>query len=284
MSGIVGIFNLDGAPIDRIVLDRLTNALRFRGPDFQRTWFRGPIGFGHTLLRSTTDAGDEQQPLGLGGSTWIVADARIDCRRDLIHAFESHGQRDLADTADSELILRAYHVWGEKCVEHLLGDFAFAVWDASRRRLFCARDQSGVKPFFYAHIGPLFIFSNTLDCLRLHPAVSDRLNDLSIADFLMFDVIQDTAATAFADIHRLPAAHALVCEPQRLFIRRYWEPSLATPVHYRRPADYIERFNELLDQSVADRFRTESACVFMSGGLDSPTVAASATPLPPPHR
>src|SRR5262245_25657287 len=116
MSGIVGLFNMDGAPIDRTVLDRLTNALCFRGPDFQRTWFRGPIGLGHTLLRTTNDVGDEQQPLGLGGNSWIVADARIDGRCDLVRALKSHGQRDLADASDAELILRAYEVWGENCV------------------------------------------------------------------------------------------------------------------------------------------------------------------------
>jgi asparagine synthase (glutamine-hydrolysing) len=277
MSGIVGMLNLDGAPIDRILLERLTNSLLFRGPDSQRIWFRGPIGFGHTLLRSAAKFKDEHQPLNLDGHTWIVSDARVDGRDDLVATLQSHGHPGLAEATDAELILRAYRVWGEECVEHLIGDFAFAIWDGPGRRLFCARDQVGVKPFFYARVGSLLIFSNTLDCIRQHPAVSDRLNDLSIADFLLFDLIQDPAATAFADIQRLPPAHVLLCEQQRLSTRRYWWPSVTVPVHYRHPADYVDRFNELLDTAVADRLRSESACIFMSGGLDSPTVAASAT-------
>jgi asparagine synthase (glutamine-hydrolysing) len=277
MSGLAGILNLDGAPIDRILLERLTNSLRFRGPDAQRLWFRGQIGFGHTFLRSTMDSRDDDQPLTLDGHIWIVSDARIDGRRDLIAALQSHGNVSLPEATDAELILRAYQVWGEKCLEHLIGDFVFAIWNSRTRRLFCARDQMGVKPFFYARLGPILIFSNTLDCIRRHPAVSDRLNDLSIADFLLFDMIQDPEATAFAEIQRLPPAHALLCEEQRLSIRRYWQPSAAALVHYRRSADYVDHFNELLDTAVADRLRTESACVFMSGGLDSPIVAAGAT-------
>lgn len=276
MSGIVGILNLNNAPIDRTLLERLTNTLLFRGPDAQRTWFRGQIGLGHTLLRSATDCREEQQPFSLDGNTWIVSDARVDGRDELVATLRSHGQQRLDKISDAELILLAYHVWGERCLEHLLGDFTFAIWDGPRRRLFCARDQMGVKPFFYARLGSLLIFSNTLNCIRQHPAISSRLNDLSIADFLIFEMIQDTAATAFADIQRLPAAHFLLCEQERLSVRRYWSPPVTAPVHYRRPADYVDRFCELLDSAVADRMRANSACVFMSGGLDSPTVAASA--------
>ena len=143
-------------------------------------------------------------------------------------------------------------------------------------RLFCARDQFGVKSFFYAHLGSLLIFSNTLDCIRQHPAVSQRLNDLAIADYLLFDMIRDPVATSFADIQRLPPAHTLKCEQGNISVRRYWELSVTSPVHYSRDAEYAERFRELLDVAVADRLRADSAGVMMSGGLDSPTVAASA--------
>jgi asparagine synthase (glutamine-hydrolysing) len=276
VSGIVGIFNLDGAPIDRNLLDRLTNSLAFRGPDAQRTWFRGQIGFGHTLLRTDLDSTGQPQPFTLDNNSWIVADARVDARPELLAALRSHDQACSDETTDAELILRSYHVWGENCVDHLIGDFAFAVWNARLRRLFCARDHMGVKPFFYAHLGPLLVFSNTLECIRLHPAVSSRLNDSSIADFLLLDMIQNPEATSFADVRRLPPAHCMLCEPRKRAVRRYWTPSVTAPIQYRRPAEYLEHFRSLLDTAVADRLRTPSACVFMSGGLDSPTVAASA--------
>ena len=98
----------------------------------------------------------------------------------------------------------------------------------------------------------------------------------AIADFLLFDMNQDLLTTTFADIRRLPPAHTLTCERGSPRVRRYWELSVTEPVHFRREEEYVERFRELLDASVADRLPTESAGVLMSGGLDSTIVAASA--------
>jgi len=287
LSGFVGILNLDGAPVDGDLLQRLTHFLEFRGPDGEGCWRDGAVGLGHTLLRVTPEgtpetpfnADRDKQPADLGRRLWIVGDARIDGREELITKLKakSASADELSlSTPDSQLILLAYDAWGEACVEHLIGDFSFAIWDARARKLFCARDQFGVKPFFYAHSGSLLIFSNTLDCIRQHPAVSHRLNDLAIADFLLFDMNQDPATTSFVDIQRLPPAHTLTCEREQVSVRRYWELSVTTPIHLSRDAEYIERFLELLDLAVADRLRTNSAGVLMSGGLDSPTVAASA--------
>ena len=97
-------------------------------------------------------------------------------------------------------------------MQHLRGDFAFAIWDARKKLLFCARDHFGVKPFYYSDLGELFLFSNTLDCLRLHPEVSDELNDAAIGDFLLFGLNCDAATTTFRDIRRLPAAHAMTSQ------------------------------------------------------------------------
>ena len=279
VSGFVGILNLDGSPVDSRMLQDLTNFLSFRGPDAQAIWGDGPTGLGHALLQVTSGATLEKQPAQLDGRLWIVADARIDARAELIDKLKakSNAASSLSlATPDSELILRAYDSWGESCVEHLLGDFSFALWDARTKRLFCARDHFGIKLFYYAQVGSCFIVSNTCDCIRMHPAVSNRLNDLAIADFLLFDTNQDPGATSFADIHRLPPAHILSCEPGTLSTRRYWELSVNTPIHYARDQDYIDRFRELLDAAVADRLPTGSAGIMMSGGLDSTIVAASA--------
>ena len=170
------------------------------------------------------------------------------------------------DATDVELILRAYLVWGEDCVEHLLGDFAFAIWDGPKQKLFCARDHLGVKPFFYAHLGQKLIFSSSLDCIRQHPAVSDRLNDLAIADFLLFDLNQDLATTSFADIQRIPPAHVAKWSADGTQLRRYWTLPIDEPLYFRRDDDYVDRFRELLDQAVDDRLRTKKIAVFMSGG------------------
>src|SRR5262249_44601789 len=161
---------------------RLTQALSFRGPDAQQTWVGGSVAFGHTLLRTTHESECEVQPLSLDGEVWIVADARVDARAELVRQLD--GPPELVEAPDVELILRASLRWGTACVEHLLGDFAFGIWDERSRTMFCARDHMGVKPFYWAHVGDWFLFSNTLACLRLHPAVTSVLNDLALADFV----------------------------------------------------------------------------------------------------
>ena len=175
-----------------------------------------------------------------------------------------------------ELVLRAYAVWGVDCVRHLLGDFSFAVWDAPRQRLFCARDHLGVKPFYYAQLGRTVVVSNTLDCIRLHPAVSRDLNDAAIADFLLFGANQADRPTSFRDIQRLAPAHSITWSDGAPRCRRYWTLPVEEPIYFQRADDYSDRFKELLQAALRDRLRTRRVGVLMSGGVDSPTLAAVA--------
>jgi asparagine synthase (glutamine-hydrolysing) len=278
VSGIVGIVNLDGALVDRHLLEQMTRALAFRGPDAQQVWSDGAAGFGHALLRTTFESETERQPWTLDRLS-ITADARIDARAELLATLADQGHPDLDDRPDAELILHAYRVWGESCVDHLLGDFAFAIWDADRQRLFCARDHIGLKPFFYARVGTHLVVGNTLTCIRRHPAVSNRLNDEAIADFLVAGYLQDIDTTSFADIQRLPPAHVLVAGGDGVQIRRYWTFPIDAPIRYRRPHDYVERFQELMGAAVGDRLRTKRAGIFMSGGVDSTSVASAVSNL-----
>jgi len=274
MSGIVAIANVDGAPIDRAVLARLTDALSFRGPDRLAARAIANAGLGHTLLRlDAEERGD--QPFTLDGRTWVVADARIDARADLVAAMQAEAACAV-DAPDVEVIARAYERWGEDCAAHLLGDFAFVVWDAPRRRLFCARDQLGVKPLFYARLGDTVVVSNTLECVRRHPLISQDLHEPAIADFLLFGANQDAASTIWRDVHRVPAAHCVTWSMEATRLRRFWKVPVDEPVHYARAADYTDRFTELLRRAVRDRTRTRRAAVFMSGGIDSTTLAATA--------
>ncbi len=226
MSGIFGIVNLDGAPVDRDL-----------------AWVEGSAGF-------------SQQPLTIDGNVWLIADARID---------------------GDETILQTYQKWGEDCVLHLIGDFAFAIWDKRSRRLFCARDHFGVKPFFFALAGNSFIFSNRLNDLRRDQRVSDALNERAIGDYLAFGLNQDLASTSFRDIQRLPGGHTLSLANGSITTRRYWIPAVKDEIRFRNPEAYVERFDQLLTTAVKDRLRgTDRVSISMSGGLDSPSLAAIA--------
>ena len=281
MSGIVGIVQFDGPALEPRLLRCLTDLLAFRGPDARETWIKGPVGFGHTLFKTTEESERDRQPLSRDENTWIIADARIDARRELISELMASDEADLADSnaTDAELILRAYGCWGASCIEHLRGDFAFGIWDDARQELFCARDHMGVRPFYYAQIGSCVIFSNSVDCIRRHPLISEKLYDLAIADFLLFGFNQDSATTSFTDIKRLPPAHRLIWSRNGLQLNRYWSMPIDEPLFYNRADDYVSHFRDLLDNAVADRLRSNQLWIFMSGGLDSPTLAATARDL-----
>ncbi len=276
MSGICGVVNLDGAPAQGGTVEEMTDFLAFRGPDGRRVGIVGAAGLGHAMLRTTHESACEQQPCTIGGDVWITADARIDGRETLRTGLARQGRHPPEPATDPELILHAYLAWGEDCVRHLLGDFCFAIWDAPRRRLFCARDHFGVKPFFYSRVGQTLVFSNSLDCVRRHPAVSSRLDELAIGDFLLFGFHEDPAMTAFAAVRRLPASGCMTASGDGVRTGTFWSPPSPRRIEYRAQGDYVEHFLELLGVATADRLRTDRVGVLMSGGLDSPAIAATA--------
>jgi asparagine synthase (glutamine-hydrolysing) len=276
VSGIAGIVALDGAPVDAALLDRMAGCLASRWPDGAASRLMRPIGLAHALLR-TGDVGDDvPQPLSIDGTTWVVADARIDGRDELVRALRAGGVETSAEAPAAELILHSLRLWGDDAPGHLLGDFAFAAWDGERRRLFCARAPFGVKPFYYAHTLRAFVFAGALDCVRLHPAVSTELDEEWIADFLLRGESHVLDATVYAGVRQLPPGHTLVVQDGRMEIRRGWTlPEEAEPLRLRGPAEYAERFAEVLRQAVADRLPRDRAAILLSGGRDSSALAAS---------
>ncbi len=277
MSGFAAMLNLDGSPVDRGLLERMAAFLAFRGPDAQRVHTASNAGLVHTLLTLSDESERREQPFTLDGRRWLVGDVRLDARDALIAGLTARDRDGCApDVSDIELLFRAYTAWGDDCVTHLLGDFSFAIWDAPRRRLFSARDHLGVKPCFYAKVGQTVVVSNTLDCVRLHPAVSEDLHEPAIADFLMFGVNHESDTTVFSDVRRLPAAHCITWSADIARCRRYWTLPIEEPVYFKRADDYSDRFTELLRTSMRDRLRTRRVGVLMSGGLDSTTLAATA--------
>ncbi len=276
MSGFVCILHRDGTPIERALLRSLTDFLSYRGPDARESWIDGSIGMGHALLRTTHESKSERQPACIEGRYWIVADARLDTREQLIAELHRVKRDVQANAPDCELILQAYAAWGTGCIDRLTGDFSFAVWDAGHKQLFCARDHFGIKPFYHAQRGDIFLFSNTLNCIRLHPHISGELNDAAIGDFLLFGLNYNNATTSFRDIQRLPPGHSLTASSRGLQIKRYWTPPTDGRIRYSSPEEYVENFQSILEKAVADRLRTDRAGILLSGGLDSSSVAAVA--------
>lgn len=265
----------DGARADRELVRTLTDFLSFRGPDGCETWAEGEIALGYAALRTGRQP-RRREPAALGGIFTAVVDARLDARKDLTARISSAGEVPPADATDAEIILRSYALWGEDCVARLAGDFSFAIWDARNRTLFCARDHFGIKPFYFAELPGKFLFSNTIDCVRLHPEVGAGLDEESIGDFLAFGLNLNPSKTAFRAIRRLPPAHCMTVSHGGIRTRRYWSVPVDGRVRYRRPEEYVEHYRTVLREAVGERLECERAGIFLSGGLDSSAIAAMA--------
>ena len=238
------------------LLARLIAAQRFRGPDGQGSWLRGSVGLGHTQHKTTLEAEREVSPTSLDDRLFITADARIDARDELCARLRDRGRDLPLDLPDPELVLHAYDAWGEGCLQHLLGDFSFALWDAPRRKLFCAVDALGARAFYYADRGGSFVGSNTLACVRLHDEVRDELDERAVGDFILLGGYQDRDITIYADIKRIPPGHFLVVDDDGARLTRYFD--WPEPVDARAPSpdDCVEQFRALLARAVRDRLRT----------------------------
>ncbi|MEP6344757.1 MAG: asparagine synthase-related protein, partial [Parasphingorhabdus sp.] len=273
MSGICGYFRQDGRHIEEQVFADMLFLLERQGPDDQAYWQNGSVALGHTLLKTTRESEHEAQPSTLDGKTWLTADARIDGRVELIAKLHSKDVTVSQSVTDDHLILHAYAVWGADCLEHLIGDFAFILWDEKQKQLFCATDHMGVSPLYSAQVRGGFLVSNNLTAIRAHPQISNVLNEQAIGDYLMFRLNFTPDSTSFRDIKKLPAGHSIIVNQDTMRMQQYW--SVPKPDYKRRTqAQYLEEFGSLFKQSVADRMRTDSIGTHLSGGMDSTSITA----------
>jgi asparagine synthase (glutamine-hydrolysing) len=277
----VGIVHQDGLLVPIELIRRLTEFMSFRGPDGMDVWSSGSIGLGHSLLRTGENSTVQLAQIH---DLHITADVHLDSASVLRKELQDAGRQIDLSTPDPILILHAYAAWGQDCVQHLRGDFAFGIWDATTKSLFCARDHFGIKPFYYAAVGEILIFSNTLECLRQHPAITSELNELAVGDFLLFGLNYNKATTTFRDIQRLPPAHFLLLSGNTLRTRCYWEPPVEERLRYQRPQEYLDRFEELLQAAVSDRLVPGRVGILLSGGLDSAAVAVAAKDFSSRHQ
>ena len=277
MSGIVGSYNLNGKPAEPTMIRRMTDRLAHRGPDGLTCWLDGLVSLGHAMLQTTPESLFERQPL-CEGSLCLTLDGRIDNRDELRTTLESHGATMRSDT-DAELVLRAYQHWGNECPMHLIGDFAFAIWDATKHELFCARDQMGIRPFYYFVNDRTFLFASELRPLLDHAEVQPGLNEGMIGEYLTCQITSQEE-TLYRHLCRLPPGHCLVVSPGRFRMTRYWGFDSSKELHYGNDEAYRDHFLALLTESVRCRLRSHKPVgCYLSGGLDSSSILCLAASL-----
>jgi asparagine synthase (glutamine-hydrolysing) len=279
VSGIAGIVHLDGRPVGHRELAAMTATMAHRGPDGTDWWRSGSIGFGHCMLRTTAQARHEVQPLSdADGGLCLTLDGRVDNRaeigRDLAGA-----RHYLRDGSDAELVLQAYRRWGRACIARLIGDFAFALWDGTRRELICGRDFHGKRPFYYYLGRSSFRFASEPQAVMADPRVPREPNQGMIGEYLA-NAVTSTTETLFRDLMRLPAAHYLVLGPGGMEVSRYWEWDPEHRVRYADDRDYAAHLRDLLASVTEVQVQSPwPVGAELSGGVDSSSVVGLVTHL-----
>ena len=273
MCGIAGIVSIDGTPLREIdtslaVLDRL---IAHRGPDGQGSWVAPArhVGLAHRRLAIIDLSGAARQPMTAPGPTVISHNGEIYNYVELRDALSSGWH--FRSASDTECIFAAYDRYDTECLLRLRGMFAFALWDERRQRLFCARDRFGIKPFYYAVIGNLFVFAS--EAKALLPFLSDIATDPeALAEYLTFQYTIG-AETLFQGIKQLLPGHALSVEGGELRVWRYWDVRYQIDFDHS-PAYFEHRLVELLDDTIDVHLRSDVPVgAYVSGGVDSSLIA-----------
>ena len=275
MCGIAGIVSLEGQPVFETELRDMCSAIAHRGPDDEGFYFQTGVGLGMRRL-SIIDLDSGRQPVSNeDGTVWVVFNGEIynyrELRREMQgrgHAFSTHG--------DTETIVHLYEEYGDHCVDHLRGMFAFALWDERRKRLLVARDRLGIKPLYYAEIGGRLLFASELKSILQLPEVGRGFNWSAVSHLFSFLSTPPTEAIV-EGVRKLEPGHLLTASPGRPpEIERYWDLSF-DPDYGREENYFVERLRELLEESVRLHMVSDVPLgAFLSGGIDSSSIVATA--------
>jgi len=235
------------------------------------TWLATFYGAQPQRIEVAADA-EGRRSVARGNECTVVFDGLLHTRRAWLHELRNGA---FADLSDAELVLRAYLAWGDELLERLKGLFALVVWDGRDKTLLCARDPHGLHPFFYAKAGDDLLLSASVEALVQHPRVPGDVDRTALADHLCHRWPK-LDATYFAAVRRLPGGYALRVRNGHRRVERYWDPiPPGKPIDYLSD-DEVGRFDELLDEAVDRCLRAGPAAIYLSGGLDSISVAAVA--------
>ncbi len=284
MSAIFGIVSPGGEPVSAVMLQKMHQALLHWGPDGGGICLEREAGFGAARLHNSPEALNESVPFRDAERHMLfTASARLDNRDELLRTLGVSSGSVLIP--DSDLIYQAYLRWGDACVEHLFGDWAFAVWDEAQKRLFLARDQLGNTGLYY-YTNPQFTAFASDRRALLALGAPQVIDDFYLAQLLTSWYASKPGLTIYKSIQRLPCAHTLVITPERMATQRYWSMKNLAIVRMARQEDYVAAFSHYLDEAVRVRLRTAPGygiAASLSGGLDSSSIAVTAARLLQPE-
>lgn len=277
MCGIGGELRLDGGEPDLALMGRMLHRLARRGPDHEGTWSDGPLLLGHRRL-SVIDLSDRSnQPmvdpdLGLA----LVFNGTIYNYRELRRDLLAKGYRFFSE-GDTEVIIKAYAEWGERCVERLIGMFAFAIWNIRERSLFLARDRLGIKPLYYARTLRAFRFASNSQALLEADDIDTAIDPVALHHQLTLHAVIPAPRTILQGVRKLAPATTLVIDANgNERSRIYWRLRAVRPAEPRTEAEWTEAVHAALRLAVRRRLDIADVPVgvLLSGGLDSSLLVA----------
>jgi asparagine synthase (glutamine-hydrolysing) len=276
MCGIAGIVAPDRLhPEERARIAGMRDVLAHRGPDEAGTRVDEQAALAHRRL-SIIDLASGQQPLANEDETvWIVYNGEIYNHAEIRSELEAAGHR-YRTRSDTETIVHAYEQWGDQCVHRLRGMFAFAIWDAPKRRLLLVRDRLGVKPLYWTIANNRLLFGSEIKSILQSGLIEPRANVAALPELLTTRYLSGDE-TLFRGIHRLMPGHLLVYQDGIVKTSQYWDiPIGGRPETQNKTlAALVEEFRARLEESVRLRLMSDVPLgMFLSGGLDSSVVAA----------
>jgi asparagine synthase (glutamine-hydrolysing) len=275
MCGFAALFNKDGTPADRLLLEDMAAAIAHRGPDGEGLLIEGPNGFVHKRL-AVIDPEGGAQPMTVGPVT-VVHNGEIYNYRELRRELEGAGHVFRTES-DTEVLARTYLAHGPDCVRLFDGMFAFVLWDRRTNRLLAARDHFGIKPLYVYEDGRRLVFASEIKALLRHPGIPVEPNPEALRDYAVFQYVLDED-TFFRGIRKIGPAQAWTFNLGTFASekRRYWEPDFQVDTHHTETY-FIETLRTLLEEAVSRQLRSDVPVgVTLSGGLDSSLVLSLAS-------
>jgi asparagine synthase (glutamine-hydrolysing) len=272
MSAFGGILNLDCKPIDRQMLETMSNALTCNGPDAAGQYVNGAIGMVYRAFWTNKESRQEQQPLVTDQGHVLTWDGRLDNRSELIRLLED--QR-FGDASDADLVMASFRKWGIKCLSKLIGDFALSLWERRSRTLFLARDHAGPRPLYYHRSGDEFVWASELRVLLALRGSQLEVNDEFVAGYLSHQITN--ALTPYQHVYAVLPGHVATVHEGAVRVERFWGPDPNYEIRYQTDAEYEEHFRQLFRESVRCRMRVDGPVwTALSGGLDSSAITCMA--------
>jgi asparagine synthase (glutamine-hydrolysing) len=277
MCGIAGFVDASPSGSRPGVLARMTGVIAHRGPDDSGFYEDAFASLGHRRLSIIDLSGGHQPAANETGDVLIVYNGEIFNHADLRPELEAAGHI-YRSHCDTETILHAYEQYGGRCLDRFRGMFSFAIWDKTRRRLFCARDRLGIKPFYYFWDGRTLVFASEIKAILEHPSVSPALRESALPEYLAFGYCA-AEETMFRGIRKLLPGHTLTldlrdADPQPS-VSQYWDVPDAPPDEAPTDRDWIAETRRRLEETVRMRLMSDVPLgMFLSGGVDSSAIAA----------